>query len=404
MTNLTADPPATALPTRTGFPPHIGMWLARITLLAILIVSGFLTFTPEGRGTTRAAQMLAAIIGAGLASAPSTSDPAVQHTTLTVQDQAGDVYLDLYEPRGTPPPVPGSRAGIVLISGVGDNRPIPQLINLAESFARNDVTVELMTTPALLSYTLSQDDQDAVVMAFRTLAQRPGINPHAIGLIGFSAGGAVASLGASDARIRDQVAYLTMFGSYTNATELLRDLGRRALVDHGISTPWQPDPVPVEVLANTVANILPGTEAYIIRNAFNPVFMPIDTTTLQALSPSTQATYHLLAGDEHDQTEANLARLSPAIHDLLLRLSPDAYVSAIHAPIYLLHDRHDPFVPYTESERLAGILAHTGHRYEFEEFDIFAHVEVRSGTNFASFAGDGLKLWRLLAEILGYGA
>lgn len=404
MTEVETATVVSSLPPTPGRPRHIGMWLARVMLLVVFLTSGWLAGTSSGRGTSRAAQMLAAIIGAGLSSAPSTSDPAVRHTTLTVQAHGGDVYLDIYEPRAASPPVPGSRQGIILIPGVGDNRPIPQLINLAESFARNDVTVELMTTPALLSYTLAQADQDAVVQAFLTLAHRPGINPQAIGLIGFSAGGAVASLGAADARIRDQVAYLTMFGSYTNATELLRDLGRRALVDQGISTPWQPDPVPVEVLANTVANSLPDTEAYLIRNAFSSGFIPLDALTLQTLSPSTQAAYHLLAGDEPDQTETNIARLSPEIDHLLLSLSPDAYVNEIHAPIYLMHDRHDPFVPYTESKRLAGILAHSGHHYEYAEFDIFAHVEVRTGSNYTAFAGDGLKLWHLLAAMLSYGA
>jgi hypothetical protein len=214
----------------------------------------------------------------------------------------------------------------------------------------------------------------------------------------------VLCLGAEDARIRDRVASLTMFGSYADAMNLLQDIGRRALLDHGRRVPWQPDPVPVSVLANTVADLLPAGEGEVISQAFSNGLTPIPPATLVTLSPVTQTVYHLLAGDQPDQIAANIAHLPPALLDRLTALSPRARLADLHAPVYLMHDRHDPFVPYTESQDFAAALDQLHHPHDYATFDLFAHVEVRAGPNPLTLLGDGAQLYRILTEILLPGA
>jgi acetyl esterase/lipase len=378
------------------------MWAARIVLVVVLAVSALLSLTPPGRATIRATMVLISVLGA--ANATSTANrPDVRHTSQTLLAAGGTAYLDIFAPQSAPPPIPGAREAIILISGVGDNRQIPQLVNLADSFAESGVVVMTLTTDALLSYALNAGDEDAVVQAFQVLAHYPGVNPRAIGLVGLSAGSGLICLAAADPRIRDQVAFVTTFGGYYDTTDLLRDIGRQALTVNGQSEPWQPQIVPVQVLAHSVAPLLPGSEGDTLKAAFDNGFVPITPDTLQTLSPVTVALYHLLAGDEPGQVEANLALLTPAIQQLLTALSPASVVSQIRAKVFLMHDRHDAYVPFTESQDFAAALQQDHHSYEFVEFDIFAHVEVKGDLPLGTLLHDGSRLFGMLDEMVSYG-
>lgn len=51
-----------------------------------------------------------------------------------------------------------------------------------------------ITTPTLIAYELSWQDSDAVVQAVKVLERWPGVGADCIGIIGFSAGDALAFL------------------------------------------------------------------------------------------------------------------------------------------------------------------------------------------------------------------
>ncbi len=108
----------------------------------------------------------------------------------------------------------------------------------------------------------------------------------------------------------------------------------------------------------------------------------------------------MLAGDEPGQVDANIAALSPTIRALLDELSPSRVIDQIRAPIYLLHDRSDQFVPFTESRDFAAVLTRIHHPHDFAELGIFQHVEVRPGFNLGQLLGDGTSLFRILNEVL----
>jgi dienelactone hydrolase len=377
--------------------------LAR-TVLAVTFVAGFFfSVTPWGRAATRAVMLLPGIVAATqLGPIMASGEPIRPHPiSLTVPSQGGTVDLDVWEPTSSPPPIPGAREGVLVLPGVGDERGEPQLINLMESLARAGLVAMAMTTPSLIAYDLSPQDSDAVVQAYLKLSSWPGVGAGRVGILGFSAGDALVSLAAADPRIQSRIAFLTFFGGYYNAEDLLRDVGRRALDVDGKLLPWQPNIVPLTVLANTLATTLPGSDGELISNAFNfnnP--LSLSGNQVAGLSPPAQAAYHLLAGDEPDQADANLAALTPAMHTLLGQLSPSTVVAQIRAPIYLLHDATDPYVPFTESRSFAAALARLGHSYTFLEVTIFQHTEVRSSPPLGPLIHDGtllyLDLYRLL--------
>jgi dienelactone hydrolase len=405
--NPKPDPHPTPPPTQRASAPTSaarlswGNRIARGALALVFLVGLFCSITPWGRAATRGVMLLSSVLSASQVGPVAASGEPIRYTSLTIPSRGGDVFLDVYEPAVAPPPIPGAREGVVIIPGVGDERGEGQLTNLTKSLARAGLVAMTMTTPTLIRYELSPVDSDAVVQAFLKLQHWPGVGADRVGILAFSAGNSLASLAAADPRIQHSIASLTFFGGFFNAGSLLRDVGRRALLVDGKLQPWQPDIVPLTVLANTLATTIDNSDAGLISDAFD-FNDPHSLTPEQvaALSPPDAAAYHLLAGDQPDQVEANLAALTPRMNELLVALSPSSVVSQIRTPIYLLHDRSDQYVPFTESRDFAAALAHLHQPYQHVELSIFQHVEVRGGLGLVPVVTDGARLFAVLYKLL----
>ncbi len=378
----------------------VGVGLARVVLVLLFVLGLFLSVTPAGHAVARTSMVLPALITAAQPAPLTLLGDPVQHIQKRIPSRGGTVYLDIYEPTTSAPPIPGSREGLVLIPGVGDNRQVPQLINLSESLARVGVVVEDMTTPTLLNNDIAPVDSDGVVQAFNYLSRWPGVGANRIGIAGFSGGGPLACLAAVDPRIRERIAYIALFGSYFNAESLLHVYGRRAITVNGRTIPWYPAQYPLQVLADVMADGLSPYDGALLVSAFVPHGTPLSTADLSTMSPSAVAAYHLLEGDQPQRVNQNIAALSPQIQVLLNKLSPDSIFARIKAPIYLLHSRDDTSLPVTESQTFAAALAHIHHPYDYAEFGIFQHVLVQSNLSIFQILGDAPALFRILYEIL----
>ncbi|HEX6798932.1 MAG TPA: hypothetical protein VF116_14575 [Ktedonobacterales bacterium] len=394
-------PPPRASTSRPSLPKRA--IVARVALALLFALGVYLTLVPQGRAVTRAALLLPALITLKQPAPLVAAGDPVRHTQAQIPGESGPIYLDIYAPTGPPPPIPSARQGVVIISGVGDNRGVDQLINLCTSMARAGLVAVTMTTDSLIDYDLTPADGDAVVRTVLYTQHLPGVGPSRVGILGFSAGGALASLAAADPRDRDSLAFITLFGGYYDASTLLADYGRRGYIVDGQTVHWEPNIVPLVVLANSIADTLPGDQAETLRSAFTlNGFTPLTSAQLASLSPPGASAYHLLAGDQPNQVEANVTALlaAPDTHALLDALSPARVLSRIAAPIYLLHDRNDQFIPFTQSRTFNAALDALHHPHTYAEFGIFAHVEVKSNVGGLQLLGDGATLFRLLTSML----
>lgn len=383
----------------------VGKWLARVLLACCFLAAFYCSVFPGGRASVRALTILPDILSA---SQPAWQRPVVEsvtHTQKTLPSASGTVFLDIYAPETGAPPVPGSLEGMLLITGVGDNRKEPQVVNLSQTLARAGIVVMDVTTPALLADRVDAGDRDAVVQAFRLLQDWPSVGARRVGMFGVSAGSALICLGAADPRIRDQVAFVALLGAYFDTTTLLEALGRRALDVDGKLQPWHPVAVPLQALSSTIAPALPGNDGTMLANAFASYPAgALTSSQLAQLAPESAAIYHLLAGDQPERVAANLATLSPTLRALLTGLSPSTVVGQLRAPVYLMHDRNDQFVPVTESREFAAALTRLHHTHDFAEFGIFQHADVRAGLGLSQLLGDGQNLFRLISEVTRAGS
>jgi len=384
----------------------LGQRAAQAALALLLCLGGFLSLFPWGRALTRSALLLPALLSASEPAPLALAGDPVRFKRLTISSSIGPVFLDIYEPATPPPPIPGGREAIIDVPGAGDNRAVPQLVNLSQSLAREGVVVVTVGTPTLFDYQVSARDGEAVVQAFELLEHWPGVDPQRIGIISFSVGDLLACVGAADPRIRDRVAFLAFLGGYVDVTSLLRTLGRRAQDVDGQTQPWQPISTDLYVLARTVSSLLSLTDQQLLQQAFPLTTQALPLTAQQQaqLSPDATAYYHLLEGDEPGSVDGNLAALSPPLKVLLNQLSPLSVLGQIRAPIHLLHDRNDPSIPFTQAQEFAAALAHLHHPYDLAAYSIFSHVQVGSNLGLGQVLGDGLKLLGVLTSILLVGS
>jgi hypothetical protein len=84
------------------------------------------------------------------------------------------------------------------------------------------------------------------------------------------------------------------------------------------------------------------------------------------------------------------------MQQLLQQLSPSTVVGQISAPIYLLHDRYDGHVPFTESVNFAAALTQLNRPHDLVQFSIFQHTQVSYSLDLGSLLRD---LPRLLGAI-----
>ncbi len=371
--------------------------------LAFLLGGGcFLSLFPWGRALTRSTFLLPALISASEPAPLVVAGDSVRFKRITISSTNGPVFLDIYEPATPPPPIPGGREAIIDVVGVGDNRNVPQLVNLSQSFAHEGIVVVNVGTPTLFQHKVSARDGEAVVQTFELLEHWPGVDPHHIGIIAFSAGVTLACVGAADPRIRDRVAFLVVLGGYFDVTSLLGTIGRRAQDVDDHSQPWQPNSTPLYVLVSTVSSLLSPVDNKLLQKAFpvDKIGPPLTAQQQAQLSPDAAAFYHLLEGDEPGSVDRNLTALSLQMKALLIQLSPMSVIDQIRAPIQLLHDRNDPSIPFTQSQEFAAALARIHHPYDFAAYSIFSHVEIQSNLGLGQLLSDGTKLFQALNTIL----
>jgi hypothetical protein len=384
----------------------LGQRAAQVALAFLLCAGCFLSLFPLGRALTRSSLLLPTLLSASEPAPLVLAGDPVRFRRMTISSSIGPIFLDIYEPTTLPPPIPGGREGIIDVLGAGDNRALPQLINLSQSLAREGIVVVNVGTPTLFRYQVSARDGEAVVQAFELLEHWPGVNPNHIGMFAYSVGDLLACVGAADPRIRDRVAFLGFLGGYFDATSLLRIVGMRAQEVDGQLQAWHPITTTLYVLAYSMSSQLSPTDQKLLLKAFplTKFGPPLSAQQQAQLTPGAEAYYHLLEGDEPGSVDRNLAALSPGMKALLARLSPMSVIDQIRAPIHLLHDRNDDDIPFTQSEEFAAALARLHHPYDFAAYTIFSHVVVKSNLSLMQELSDGTRLLQTLTSIMLVGS
>ena len=335
--------------------------LRRLAMVAVLVafLAGLAAAWPVVRPWARSAALLSEAV-VRVPVRPLTWVTADPRTERIEWGDAGGRGLITRPAGGEPAPA------LVVVLGADPAPPDdPRVQRLVDSLARLGLAALLPLSAELEAKRVTPVDVERLVQAFLALERDREVRADRIAFVGLSAGGSLAIVAAADERIAGRVWFVQAIGPYFDAASLAAAtlVGAYRAPD-GELRPWKPERVTTAVVTETL-------------------LVTLDAGQRQALT-----------GVTLDQAEALLAALGPAQRAALEAISPRHAIAGLRAPLLLLHDRDDRFVPWTESEALAAA-------YEPEVFhrtELFEHVDPRPG-NVAVLLRDGWRLLRLFADV-----
>jgi acetyl esterase/lipase len=363
--------------------------LAALALAAGLL-GGCWLLAPPARGAVRTARLLPAFF-VGLPLQPEAwgrEPPVVSVEPITAA--SGPASLHIYRPAA------GRHPALIVSLGVNPAPPDdPRVVRLLSGLARAGLVVVLVQSTALDQNLITAEAPDLLVRAFERVAADPGVRADRVGFAGFSVGAGLVSVAAADPRIRDRVALVEAFGGYYDLEDVVAAVTTTSIRDGDAHRPWSPDPLPREVIiANLVAAVPgPGQREALVQALAGHA--PPMTLGMHA-----RAVYDVLTNTDPERAGERYARLPAGQRDGLRAVSPAAHVTELHAPVFLMHDRGDPLIPYVESRRFRDALTPAGRPPYASEFDIFEHVDPTRGGSPLVLARDGLRLFMHIHAVL----
>ncbi|MDP9351903.1 MAG: prolyl oligopeptidase family serine peptidase [Chloroflexota bacterium] len=302
----------------------------------------------------------------------------------------GEVTADLYRPAGE-----GPFGAMVLYIGIGPETRNANVVRLAEGLARTGVAVLVPVSPELSRFRVVPEEKEWVIAAFEYLSTRPYVEADQVGIMGVSAGGSLVAVAAQDARIRDEVRLLELFGSYYSAASLLEASTVQSVEVDGVRQEWQPDEVPFEVFRDMILPTLPPRD----RPALAPLFDGKQTNPPPGLSPEGAKVAAMLLNRDPDRVSELLAALPAETRALLVGISPETRIEDLKTELFLLHDRDDNIIPFTESRAFAA-GAVNARAVHLTELRLFRHVEPQAGGDPVRLVQESVKLYLHVYEVL----
>jgi dienelactone hydrolase len=306
--------------------------------LAVALVLSFPVLT-SGWSLLISASFLAEFLSEGVWRPLSavTRVPSIQPLPTRVGGRP--IPVDLYEEAGGF----GASPGLVLVHGLSQRgKDDPRLRRAASLLARAGWAVAVPTVEGLTVLRLRPDDALIVVATVQALEQA-GHRPVAI--LGVSLGAGPAVLAAADPSIASSISAVLALGGYASAVEVLRYTLTGAYRFDGVSGRHPVNESAIAQFARANAELVDAGGRRLVENR-DPRLVD---DLVRALSADTRR--------------------------LLAALSPDRAVGRIRAPLFLIHGRADPAVPFTESLRLADAARAAGRRVSVVIVGSLGHVE-----------------------------
>jgi acetyl esterase/lipase len=328
-----------------------------------------------------------------------TDPPRRERITIDYMSRGGprSIEADLYTPAGG-----GTRAGVVFSMGAPpldlDNK---RLIRIAEDSARAGAVMLVPFSDRLDDLAIEPEEIDALVAEFRYVQALPGVDPERVGFFGASVGGSLALVAAADSRIAADVDHVVSFGGYYDALDAFGAIATHHISYDGIDESWTPTRHSANVIAEQlILELEDPSDRALLRRVFVDR-KPYTTDDVAALTPPGRRSYDFLINENPGAVRRLADRLPADAIEKFAYLSPRTSIDRVQAELFIVHDRADAFVPYTESRRLRDHLrGRATPRAHFDELRLFEHVEPSFSQRPDVIAVDSTRLVFRLYQLL----
>jgi Dienelactone hydrolase and related enzymes len=283
-----------------------------------------------------------------------------------VSELRADLYL---HPDGPSP-------GVVLVLGaLREGRRYALLEATARSLASCGYAVLVPELGRLRQLILGQDALDDLVGAALALGEQRDVQRGPVGLFGFSLGGSLALLAAGDDRLRHRVACVACMGGYFRLVDMLTAATAGVVGANG-ETISLAAPSVYTVSASLIAH-LPDKDRKLLERALNErPDAPLEAMSRipgESVGAQAQVVLALLRNRDPGAVSSILQDLDGAA-SMMTKLSPETVIPRIGAPVWVLHDERDRYVPSQQSRLMREAVAGRAN-FKFFSIRLLEHTE-----------------------------
>lgn len=263
---------------------------------------------------------------------------------------------DLFIPKGAE-----RKPAIIVAMGVKtSDKDRKILLNFCETLSRLGFVVLWPRSEELENDAIKFEDPQTFIEAYNLLEQRKEVDKNRISYVGFSVGSSLSLVAAENKAINKKVRSIVFFGGYYNLFDYFSSLYTKKVSLDEKTIEWEPDGSAVDHAQE------------ILKDA---------GLTLKQIS-------------ENDNLDSELTKK-------LLRFSPGHSLDTLKAKIFILHEKSDSFVPYTESIKLKQVLEENGKSYDYHLANLFEHVQPKKPLSFET-GKEILELFGFLHKVFMY--
>ena len=304
-------------------------------------------------------------------------------------------------------PAAGPARPLVLVPGVTPHGlDDPRLVAFAGSLARAGFLVLVPDIANLRALKVRASDALPIADAVRHLARSPdglqdrAATPRTVALAAISYAAGPALLAALEPDVTPDLAFLLLIGGYHDMTAVVTFFTTGAYRAKP-GEAWRygaPNAYGKWVFVRSNAEVLSTPSdrrllAEIARRKMDDLTAEISDLTVR-LGPEGRSVLALLNNRDPERVPELMASLPAAIADNMRGLDlAGRDLAALDLPVFLLHGRDDPVIPFTESQSLAAALPEGTARLYLA--DNLSHVALSPGG-----LSDALTLWEAAYRLL----
>lgn len=288
-----------------------------------------------------------------------------------------------------------SKSAIIMSPGTGlsiKNKIL--IIQAADNLRKAGITVLIPFPVDLLNDITTETSVLSFKNAFEFIERQPNIDPNKIGYLGLCGGSTVALIAAANPEISHKVSYIAVISTWANTLDFFAEvLAKKTIEPNGHE--WHPNKTSHELTIKNILNRLDNENDRQILTG-NLISDNANTNSLTKLTPQGQNILNIINSKNIDYIRDNLPNVSPKYKRDFELLIPTNYINQIKAPVFIMHDKNDDFIPVEESERLSTAF---GKRAQFLETNILNHTILRDEITLQSWLTEGSKIFGFLYQV-----